>query len=95
MHFDVVLSEFIHPYSKKRRRAQFSIRAELTQLSECARFRRACERVRQTCARKSSHTARDCAANNPECLKCPPCAFGQSFYRVLIHEIEQECTRWW
>ncbi len=36
MHFDVVLSEFIHPCSKKRRRAQFSIRAELTRLSVCA-----------------------------------------------------------
>ncbi len=33
MHFDVVLSEFIHPCSKKQRRAQFSIHAELTQLS--------------------------------------------------------------
>ncbi len=39
MYFDVVLSEFIHPCSKKRRRAQFSIRAELMRLSVCARFR--------------------------------------------------------
>ncbi len=39
MHFDVVLSVFIHPCSKKRRRAQFSFRAELTRLSVCARFR--------------------------------------------------------
>ncbi len=39
MHFDVVLPEFIHPCSKKRRRAQFSIRAELTRLSVCARAR--------------------------------------------------------
>ncbi len=38
MHFDVVLSEFIHPCSKMRRRAQFSIRAELTRLSVCVRF---------------------------------------------------------
>ncbi len=38
MHFDVVLSEFIHLYSKQRR-AQFSIRAELTRLSVCVRFR--------------------------------------------------------
>ncbi len=36
MHFDEVLSECIHPCSKKRRRAQFSIRAELTRLSVCA-----------------------------------------------------------
>ncbi len=38
MHFDVVLSVFIHPCSKKRR-AQFSIRAELTCLSVRMRFR--------------------------------------------------------
>ncbi len=46
MHFDVVLSEFIHPCSKKWRRAQFSIRAELTRLSECAHFICACARFR-------------------------------------------------
>ncbi len=34
-----ILSEFIHPCSKKRRRAQFSIRAELTRLSGCVCFR--------------------------------------------------------
>ncbi len=45
MHFDVVLSEFIHPCSKKRR-GQFSIRAELTWLSECVRFRCVCMRAR-------------------------------------------------
>ncbi len=39
MHFDVVLSEFIHPCSKMRRRAQFNIRAEFTRLSVCVRFR--------------------------------------------------------
>ncbi len=33
IHFDVVLSVFIHPCTKKRRRAQFSIHAELTRLS--------------------------------------------------------------
>ncbi len=33
INFDVVLSVFIHPCTKKRRRAQFSIRAELTRLS--------------------------------------------------------------
>ncbi len=36
MHFDVVLSVFIHPCTK-RRRAQFSIRRELTWLSVCVR----------------------------------------------------------
>ncbi len=45
MHFDVVLSEFIHPCSKKRRRAQFSIRSELTRLSVCTRFRCVCVSV--------------------------------------------------
>ncbi len=33
IHFDVVLSVFIHPCTKKRRIAQFSIRAELVRLS--------------------------------------------------------------
>ncbi len=23
-----------------------------------------------------------------------PCAFGQSLYRILTREIEQDCTRW-
>ncbi len=47
MHFDVVLSEFIHPCSKKRRRAQFSIRAELIRLSVCVCFRCVCDLFRQ------------------------------------------------
>ncbi len=50
MHFDVVLSVFIHPCSKKRR-AQFSIRAELTRLSVCVRFRCVCVRALQMCVR--------------------------------------------
>ncbi len=33
IHFDVVLSVFIHPCTKKRRRAQFSVHAQLTRLS--------------------------------------------------------------
>ncbi len=45
MNFDVVLSEFIYPCSKKRRKAQFSIRAELTRLSVCMRFRCACGKL--------------------------------------------------
>ncbi len=49
VHFDVVLSVFIHPCSHKRRRAQFSIRAELTRLSVCMRFRRVCVRFRCVC----------------------------------------------
>ncbi len=39
IHFDVVLSVFIHSCTKKRRRAQFSIRAELTWLSVSGRAR--------------------------------------------------------
>ncbi len=50
MHFDVVLSVFIHPCSKKRRRAQFSIRAELTWLSVCVRFRCVCGKIVTQCA---------------------------------------------
>ncbi len=88
MHVDVVLSEFIHPCSKKWRKAQFSDRAELTRLSVCTRFRCVCVRVLQMCARKSSHTALDCYSNNPERLIGSSCAFGQSLYRVLILEIE-------
>ncbi len=51
MHFAVVLSVFIHPCTKKaeERRAQFSIRAELTRLSVCVRFR---------CVRKNLLTQR-------------------------------------
>ncbi len=53
MHFNVVLSEFIHPCSKKWRRAQFSIRAELTRLSVCVRFRCVCVRASDVRARAS------------------------------------------
>ncbi len=58
MHFDEVLSECIHPCSKKRRRAQFSIRAELTRLSVCAL--RMCVRARASdvCAENFSHSTR-------------------------------------
>ncbi len=51
-----------------------------------------CVRALQMCAWETSHTVLDCYFNNPECLLCSPCAFGQSLYRVLIREIEQECT---
>ncbi len=50
-----------------------------------------CVRVLQMCARKTSHTARDCSANNPDRFICSTCAFGQSLYRVLVREIE--CVR--
>ncbi len=49
MHFDVVLSVFIHPCSKKQRRAEFSIRSELARLSVCARFRCVCVCALQMC----------------------------------------------
>ncbi len=43
MHVDVVVSvnvvAFIHSRTKKRRRAQFRIHAELTRLSVCVRFK--------------------------------------------------------
>ncbi len=39
MHFDLVLSVFIHPCTKKRKKAHCSIRAELTRVSVCVRFR--------------------------------------------------------
>ncbi len=164
MHFDVVLSVFIHPFTKKSG-GELSIRADLTRLSVCVRFRCVCVCALQMCvcvcvhfrcvcvcarssyvcvcvcvcvctsdvcvcvcvhfrcvcvralhicvcvcalficvcalficvcapARESSHTARDCYSNNPERFICSPCAFGQSLYRVLIREIERECTRW-
>ncbi len=50
-----------------------------------------CVRALQMCARETSQTACDC----PEHLLCWPCEFGQSLYRVLTREIEQECRRWW
>ncbi len=72
-HFGVILSLFIHPCTKKRKRAQFKL---------------------QMCAQKTSHTALDCSPNYPERLLCSPCPFGQSLYRVLIREFEQECMHW-
>ncbi len=74
MHFDVVLSVFIHPCTKKRRRAQVSIRAELTRLSMCVR-------ALQMCTGKTSHSALDCYSNKPERLLCSPCALVRA---VLI-----------
>ncbi len=53
MHFDVVLSDFIHPCSKKRRRAQFSIRAELTWLSVCGCASDVCACASDVCVRAS------------------------------------------
>ncbi len=49
MHFDVVLSEFIHPCSKKRRRAQYSCRVDA---AVCVRALQMCVRVRasEVCA---------------------------------------------
>ncbi len=53
MHFDEVLSVFIHPCLKKRRRAQYSRGVDA---SVCVpRFICVCAP-----ARESSHTARDC-----------------------------------
>ncbi len=86
MHFDVVLSEFIHPCSKKRRRAQFSIRAELTRLSECTRFRCACENL---------ITQRvNVPPTIPSVLNARLVPSGSAYIESLIREIERECTRW-
>ncbi len=41
------------------------------------------------CVRETSHKALDCYSNNPDRLLHSPCAFGQSLYRVLIHELER------
>ncbi len=70
---------------KRKRRAQFSIRAELTQLSVCVRFRYVCRKLLTQRATVS--------ANNPESFIHSPRAFGQSLYRVLIREIEREVVR--
>ncbi len=55
MHFDAVLSEFIHPCSTKRRRAQYS-RGVDTAVCVCVRFR--CVRALQMCARALQMCAR-------------------------------------
>ncbi len=60
---------------------ELRIRAELTRLSVCVHF--ICVYMLQMCVRKTSHTALDCSTNNPEILKCSPCAFRQSLYLVL------------
>ncbi len=86
MHFDVVLSEFIHPCSKKRRRAQFSIRAELTRLSECMRFRRVRENLITQCV--------NVPPTIPSVLNARLVPSGSLDIESLIREIERECTRW-
>ncbi len=72
MHFDVVLSEFIHPCTKKRRRAQYSRRVDAAVcvralqmcvcvcvcVCVCARASDVCVRFRCVCARNFSHSAR-------------------------------------
>ncbi len=40
------------------------------------RFKCVCVRALQMCVWETSHTARDCSANNPERLLCSPRAFG-------------------
>ncbi len=59
---DVVLSVFIQPCTK-RRRAQFSICAELTWLSVCVHFRCVCVCFRCVCARASDVCACACASD--------------------------------
>ncbi len=88
MHFDVVLSVFIHPCSKKWRRAQFSIRAELTRQSVCVRFR---------CVRGKLFTQRSTVTPTiPSIFYACLVPSGSPYIQsCLIREIERECTRWW
>ncbi len=86
MHFDVVLSVFIHPCSKKLkwRRAQFSIHAELTRLSVCVRFRCVRGKLLTQCSTVTSTI--------PSVFYARLVPSGSPYSRVLIREIEQECT---
>ncbi len=85
MHFDVVLSVFIHPCSKKWRRAQFSIRAELTRQSVCVRFR---------CVRGKLFTQRSTVTPTiPSIFYACLVPSGSPYIQsCLIREIERECT---
>ncbi len=87
MHFDVVLSVFIHPCTKKRRRAQYSRRVDAavcvralqmcacaSDVSVCTRFR--CASARFRFVRGKLLTSLDSYSNNPEGLIYWPCAFG-------------------
>ncbi len=64
MHFDAVLSEFIHPCSTKRRRAQYSrgvdtaVCARALQMCVCVRALQICARALQMCARALQMCAR-------------------------------------
>ncbi len=82
---------FVCIYSSMHKKSggELSIHAELMRLSVCALFICVCAP-----AWESSHTVRDCYSNNPESFICSPCVFRQSLYRVLICEIERECTCW-
>ncbi len=92
MHFDVVLTVFIHPCSKKRRRAQYSCRVDAT---VCVRVLQMCVRARASVRGKLLKQRATVPPTIPSVFLCSPCcAFGQSLYQVLIHEIERECTRW-
>ncbi len=74
------------------RALQMCVCACTSDVCVCVHFRCVCVCV---CARtrKTSHTALDCYSKSPERLVCSSCTFGQSLYRVLIREIEGECTR--
>ncbi len=70
MHFDAVLSEFIHPCSTKRRRAQYSrgvdtaVCARALQMCVCVRALQMCARALQMCARAlqmCAHALQMCA----------------------------------
>ncbi len=71
MHFYVVLNVFIHPCSKKRKRAQFSIHAELMRPSVYVRFRCVCVcvRFRCVCVRALQVCVCACASNVCVCVR--------------------------
>ncbi len=91
IHFDVVLSVFIHPSKKAEESSVFaqSLRSCLCAcasdvcvraLQMCVCTSDVCVRALQMCARETSHTGRDSYSFNPERLLCSSRAFVQSLY---------------
>ncbi len=99
MHFDVVLSEFIHPCTKKQRRAQYSrgvdahVCVRALQMCVCARFRcvRAC--ASDVCVR----ALQMCACARFRCVRarvrfrCVRARASDVCVRACVHF---RCVRW-
>ncbi len=66
MHFDAVLSEFIHPCSTKRRRAQYS---HVVDTAVCVRALQMCVRALQMCVRALQMCV--CAIQMCVCARAP------------------------